>query len=69
MELFGRDHDPFDAKNASFLATQAVEAAKAIAPGSIVNVRGEDGREFGTGYFNTKSLITVRMTVMRMVLA
>jgi 23S rRNA (cytosine1962-C5)-methyltransferase len=37
------------------------EAAKAIAPGSIVNVRGEDGREFGTGTFNAKSLIAVRL--------
>jgi 23S rRNA (cytosine1962-C5)-methyltransferase len=37
------------------------EAAKAIAPGSVVNVRGEDGREFGTGYFNPKSLIAVRL--------
>ncbi len=37
------------------------EAAKAIAPGSVVNVRGEDGREFGTGYFNPRSLIAVRL--------
>jgi 23S rRNA (cytosine1962-C5)-methyltransferase len=37
------------------------EAARAIAPGSIVNVRGEDGRAFGTGYFNPKSLIAVRL--------
>jgi 23S rRNA (cytosine1962-C5)-methyltransferase len=37
------------------------EAAKAIAPGSIVNVRGEDGRAFGTGYFNPRSLIAVRL--------
>ena len=37
------------------------EAAKAIAPGSVVNVRGEDGRAFGTGYFNPKSLIAVRL--------
>ncbi len=36
-------------------------AAKAIAPGSIVNVRGEDGRDLGTGYFNPKSLIAVRL--------
>jgi len=36
-------------------------AAKAIAPGAIVNVRGEDGRGFGTGYFNPKSLIAVRL--------
>jgi 23S rRNA (cytosine1962-C5)-methyltransferase len=37
------------------------EAARAIAPGSVVNVRGEDGRAFGTGYFNPKSLIAVRL--------
>ena len=37
------------------------EAAKAIAPGSVVNVRGEDGRAFGTGYFNPKSLIAIRL--------
>src|ERR1700742_3999961 len=37
------------------------EAAKAIGSGAIVNVRGEDGRAFGTGYFNPKSLIAVRL--------
>jgi 23S rRNA (cytosine1962-C5)-methyltransferase len=37
------------------------EAAKAIAPGTIVNVRGDDGRAFGTGMFNPKSLIAVRL--------
>lgn len=37
------------------------EAAKAITPGAVVNVRGEDGRAFGTGYFNSKSLIAVRL--------
>jgi 23S rRNA (cytosine1962-C5)-methyltransferase len=36
-------------------------AAKGVAPGAIVNVRGEDGRGFGTGYFNPKSLIAVRL--------
>jgi 23S rRNA (cytosine1962-C5)-methyltransferase len=36
-------------------------AAKGLAPGVVVNVRGEDGREFGTGYFNPKSLIAVRL--------
>jgi 23S rRNA (cytosine1962-C5)-methyltransferase len=36
-------------------------AAKGIAAGAIVNVRGEDGRSFGTGYFNPKSLIAVRL--------
>jgi 23S rRNA (cytosine1962-C5)-methyltransferase len=37
------------------------QPAKAIAPGAVVNVRGEDGRDFGTGYFNPKSLIAVRL--------
>jgi 23S rRNA (cytosine1962-C5)-methyltransferase len=37
------------------------EAAKAITPGALVNVRGEDGRAFGTGYFNPRSLIAVRL--------
>ncbi len=35
--------------------------AKALAPGSLVNVLGDDGRIFGTGYFNAKSLIAVRL--------
>jgi 23S rRNA (cytosine1962-C5)-methyltransferase len=34
---------------------------KTIAPGTVVNVRGEDGRDFGTGYFNPNSLIAVRL--------
>src|ERR1700761_5984214 len=37
------------------------DAAKALTPGTVVNVRGEDGRAFGTGYFNPKSLIAVRL--------
>ena len=37
------------------------QAAKSIAPGAVVNVRGEDGRAFGTGYFNPKSLIAIRL--------
>lgn len=37
------------------------QAVKGIAPGTVVNVRGEDGRELGTGYFNPKSLIAVRL--------
>ncbi|HEX4178231.1 MAG TPA: class I SAM-dependent rRNA methyltransferase [Rhizomicrobium sp.] len=37
------------------------DAAKAITPGAVVNVRGEDGRAFGTGYFNPRSLIAVRL--------
>lgn len=37
------------------------EAAKALRPGTLVNVRGADGRAFGSGYFNPKSLIAVRL--------
>ena len=36
-------------------------AAKALIPGTLVNLRGEDGRALGTGYFNPKSLIAVRL--------
>jgi len=36
-------------------------AAKSLAPGALVNVAGDDGREFGTGYFNPKSLIAIRL--------
>lgn len=36
-------------------------AAKALAPGSIVNVQGDDGINFGTGYFNAASLISIRI--------
>ncbi|MGC9955089.1 MAG: class I SAM-dependent rRNA methyltransferase [Rhizomicrobium sp.] len=35
--------------------------AKTLAPGAVVNVTGDDGRVFGTGYFNSKSLIAVRL--------
>src|ERR1700759_5461878 len=34
-------------------------AAKALAPGALVDVMGDDGRDFGSGYFNAKSLIAV----------
>jgi 23S rRNA (cytosine1962-C5)-methyltransferase len=34
---------------------------KALAPGSLVSVEGDDGRDFGVGYFNPKSLIAVRL--------
>jgi 23S rRNA (cytosine1962-C5)-methyltransferase len=36
-------------------------ATRALAPGTLVNVEGDDGRDFGTGYFNPKSLIAVRL--------
>jgi len=36
-------------------------AAKSLPPGTIVNVSGDDGQSFGTGYFNAKSLISVRL--------
>src|SRR6185295_15765376 len=36
-------------------------AAKSLPPGTIVNVAGDDGQCFGTGYFNARSLISVRL--------
>ena len=36
-------------------------AAKALAPGALVNVKGDDGQDIGTGYFNVQSLIAVRL--------
>jgi 23S rRNA (cytosine1962-C5)-methyltransferase len=39
---------------------------KALAPGTIVDVQGSDDHDFGTGYFNPKSLISVRLLDARM---
>jgi 23S rRNA (cytosine1962-C5)-methyltransferase len=36
-------------------------AAKTLAPGTVVNVLFDDGQPLGTGYFNPKSLIGVRL--------
>ena len=36
-------------------------AAKALTPGAVVNVAGDDGQALGTGYFSSKSLIAVRL--------
>ncbi len=38
-----------------------MDQAKALPPGTAVNVRGDDGRDIGTGIFNAKSLIAVRL--------
>jgi 23S rRNA (cytosine1962-C5)-methyltransferase len=46
---------------APWLFSNEVEMSKALPPGSIVNVLGDDGRVFGTGFFNAKSLISVRL--------
>jgi 23S rRNA (cytosine1962-C5)-methyltransferase len=35
--------------------------AKSLAPGTLVEVQGDDGRSFGAGYFNSGSLIAVRL--------
>jgi 23S rRNA (cytosine1962-C5)-methyltransferase len=40
----------------------AMEAAtKALAPGVAVDVKGDDGQDFGSGFFNPKSLIGLRL--------
>ncbi|HEY0106646.1 MAG TPA: class I SAM-dependent rRNA methyltransferase [Rhizomicrobium sp.] len=36
-------------------------AARALAPGSVVDVAFDDGQPLGTGYFNPKSLIALRL--------
>ena len=36
-------------------------SAKALPPGALVDVKGDDGQDFGSGYFNAKSLIAVRL--------
>src|SRR4029077_16957285 len=36
-------------------------ATKALAPGTVVNVLFDDGQPVGTGYFNAKSLIAIRL--------
>lgn len=35
--------------------------AKSLPPGSLVRLEGDDGKAFGVGYFNPKSLIAVRL--------
>ena len=34
---------------------------KALPPGTVVDVKGDDGQDFGSGFFNPKSLISVRL--------
>jgi 23S rRNA (cytosine1962-C5)-methyltransferase len=46
---------------APWLFSNEVEIDKTLAPGTVVNVAGADGRVFGTGTFNPKSLIAVRL--------
>src|SRR6202012_909401 len=36
-------------------------AAKALPPGALVHAKYDDGQDAGTGYFNSKSLIAVRL--------
>ena len=36
-------------------------AAKALPPGALVHIKHDDGQDAGTGYFNSKSLIAVRL--------
>ncbi len=36
-------------------------ATKALPPGTVVDVKFDDGQDFGSGFFNPKSLIGVRL--------
>lgn len=46
---------------APWLFSNEIEMAKQLPPGAVVNVVGDDGQPFGTGFFNAKSLIAVRL--------
>lgn len=46
---------------APWLFSNEIEMQKTLAPGTIVNVAFDDGRPLGTGLFNPKSLIAVRL--------
>lgn len=35
--------------------------AKSLVPGTAVDLKGDDGQDFGSGFFNSKSLIAVRL--------
>lgn len=42
-------------------SNEIVMPAKGLEPGTLVDVKGDDGQIFGSGFFNSKSLITVRL--------
>jgi 23S rRNA (cytosine1962-C5)-methyltransferase len=46
---------------APWLFSNEIEMQKTLAPGAVVNVAFDDGRPLGTGFFNPKSLIAVRL--------
>jgi len=42
-------------------SNEIAAGGKILAPGSVVNVQGDDGQVLGSGFFNPKSLIAVRL--------
>jgi 23S rRNA (cytosine1962-C5)-methyltransferase len=46
---------------APWLFSNEIDMPKGLVPGAVVNVTADDGRSFGTGFFNPKSLIAVRL--------
>ncbi len=42
-------------------SNEMVMPAKGLEPGTVVDVQGDDGQAFGSGFFNPKSLIAVRL--------
>jgi 23S rRNA (cytosine1962-C5)-methyltransferase len=46
---------------APWLFSNEIEMPKGLVAGAVVGVVGDDGRVFGTGFFNPKSLIAVRL--------
>ncbi|HKD47197.1 MAG TPA: class I SAM-dependent rRNA methyltransferase [Rhizomicrobium sp.] len=42
-------------------SNEIAAGGESLAPGSVVNVRGDDGQVLGSGFFNPKSLIVARL--------
>src|SRR5579871_3108492 len=42
-------------------SNEIVMPQKGVEPGTVVDVKGDDGQIFGSGFFNPKSLIAVRL--------
>src|SRR5215475_11856871 len=42
-------------------SNEIVMPEKGLEPGTVVDVKGDDGQVFGSGFFNPKSLIAVRL--------
>src|SRR6185437_8511928 len=44
-----------------WIFSNEIASPQAMTPGTVVDVKGDDGRPLGSGFFNPKSLIAVRL--------